>query len=160
VPGCGATGIATPTTDENIQMQKKRPSSFVVWTVVLFQGLLTFVLLVSGLGYGFSVPKPIPSILALAALSGAAVVGLIIRKRWAFIPAALLTIGLGFAALLMIGVSSTWMPGIEFYLLILFGLVMLIPIATIVVSLVSTGIPTHQARVLGNAESAERPGPD
>jgi len=91
------------------------------------------------LGYGFSISKPIPSILAMAALSGAAVVGLITRKWWALIPAAFLIIVLGFSALLMIGVSSPWMPGIEFYLLVFLGIVMLIPIATIVVSLMTTG---------------------
>ena len=120
-------------------MRKKSPSSFAVRTVILFQGVLTLVLLVCGLGYGFSISKPIPSILAMAALSGAAVVGLITRKWWALIPAAFLIIVLGFSALLMIGVSSPWMPGIEFYLLVFLGIVMLIPIATIVVSLMTTG---------------------
>ena len=120
-------------------MRKESPSSFAVRTVILFQGVLTIVLLVSGLGYGFSISKPIPSILAMAALSGAAVVGLITRKWWALIPAAFLIIVLGFSALLMIGVSSPWMPGIEFYLLVFFGIVMLIPIATIVVSLMTPG---------------------
>jgi hypothetical protein len=122
-----------------MNVQHERPSSCLVRTVVLLQGLFTCLLLVSGSGYGFSVPKPIPFVLALAALSGAAVLGLIVRKWWAVIPAALLIIGLGFSSLLIIGVGSPWMPGIVFYLLVFLAFVMVVPIATIVVSLMTTG---------------------
>jgi len=121
-------------------MNNKRPSPFVFWIVVFFQGLLTLVLLVSGLGLGFSVPRPIPAVLSLAALSTAAVVGLITRKRWAIIPAGLLIVALGLSALLMIGIGSSWMSGVEFYIMVFFGLVMLIPVATIVVSFAATAV--------------------
>jgi uncharacterized membrane protein YwaF len=120
-------------------MQKNSPSSFVTKIVVFFQGLLTGALLLAGLGVGFSVPKPIPVVLALAAISGAACIGLIARQRWAVIPAALLIIGLGFFAFLLIGVGSIWMPGIEFVYLAFFSVVMLVPIATIVVSIRTRG---------------------
>jgi uncharacterized membrane protein YwaF len=115
-------------------MQKKSPSSFVTKIVVFFQGLLTGAFLLAGLGVGFSVPKPIPAVLALTAISGAACIGLVARQGWAVIPAALVIIGLGFFAFLVIGIGSIWMPGIEFVFLAFFGLVMLVPIATIVVS--------------------------
>jgi uncharacterized membrane protein YwaF len=118
-------------------MQKKRPSSLVTNIVVFSQGLLTCALLIAGLGVGFSVPKPIPLVLALAVISGAAFIGLITRQGWAVIPAALLIIGLVFFAFLLIGVGSIWMPGIEFFFLAVFGLVILVPIATIVVSIMA-----------------------
>jgi hypothetical protein len=116
-------------------MQKNSPSSFVRHIIVFLQGLLTGALLLAGLGVGFSVSKPIPIVLALAAISGAACIGLVACQGWAVIPAALLIIGLGFFAFLLIGVGFIWMPGIEFVYLAFFGLVMLVPIATIVVSI-------------------------
>jgi hypothetical protein len=128
-------------------MQQERRSSLIVWTVAFLQGLLTCALFVFGLGYGFSVPKPMPFVLALAALSGAAVVGLIRRRWWALIAAVLLLISLGFSALVVIGVGAAWMPGIEIYVLVFFGLLMLAPIATIIVSVRTAGVPQPQAKL-------------
>jgi hypothetical protein len=119
-------------------MPSKQPSPLVVTIAALAQGLLTLALLLAGLGVGFSVPKPIPAVLALAVISGAALAGLIARKWWAVIPAALLLIGLGLCAFVVIGIGGIWMHGVEWFFLAFFGLVMLIPIATIVVSLKTT----------------------
>ena len=117
----------------------KRLLSLVVNIVTLLQGFLTVILLLAGLGFGFSVPEPIPPVLVLAVLSGAALVGLIARQWWALIPAILLIIGLGLFTFLLIGVGSPWMPGIEWYVLFFFGLFVLVPIATIIVSIIATG---------------------
>jgi len=127
--------------------QKKRLSSLLVSMVVLFQGLLTIILLIAGLGFGFSVPEPMPPVLILAVLSGAALVGLIARQWWALVPASLLILGLGFAAFLLIGVGSPRLSDIEWYVLFLFGLFILVPIATIVLSIMATGAAKpHQPR--------------
>jgi hypothetical protein len=120
-------------------MPHKLPSALVITMVTLAQGLVTLGLLIAGLGLGFSIPKPIPVVLALALISGAALAGLVARQWWAAIPAALLVIGLGFCAFVVIGIGGIWMHGIEWFFLAFFGLVMLVPIATIVVSLRDKG---------------------
>jgi hypothetical protein len=120
-------------------MPSKQPSPLVVTMAALAQGLLTFALLLAGLGIGFSVPKPIPVVLALAALSGTALAGLIARQRWAVVPAALLLIGLGFCAFVLIGIGGIWMHGVEWFFVAFFGLVMLVPIAAIAVSIRAAG---------------------
>jgi hypothetical protein len=107
--------------------------------VALLQGLLTLALLIAGLGVGFIMPIPIPQVLALALISGAALAGLIARQGWAVIPAALLVIGLGFCAFVVIGIGGIWMHGIEWFFLAFFGVVMLVPIATIVMSIKAAG---------------------
>ena len=119
--------------------QKKVRSSFIVTVVALLQGLLTLILFIAGLGLGLSVPEPLPSVLVLAVLSGAALGALIARQWWALIPASLLIIGLGFAAFLVIGIGSSRTPDLEWYLLSFFGFFILIPIATIVLSIMATG---------------------
>jgi hypothetical protein len=119
-------------------MPGKQPSVISVTIIALAQGMLTLALLLAGLGIGFSIPKPIPAVLALAALSGAAFAGLVARRWWAAIPAALLMIGLGFCAFVVIGIGGIWMHGVEWFLLSFFALLMLVPIATIVVSLKAT----------------------
>lgn len=140
VEGRRAEEAITPLrTRKHPPTRKKRLSSLLVNMVVLFQGLLTFVLLIAGLGFGFSVPEPMPPVLVLAVLSGAALTGLIARQWWALIPASLLILGLGFAAFLLLGVGSPRMSDIEWYVLFLFGLFILVPIATIVLSIMATG---------------------
>jgi hypothetical protein len=119
-------------------MPGKKPSAIAVTIVALAQGLLTLALLLAGLGLGFSIPKPIPAVLALAALSGVAFAGLIVRRWWAVIPAALLIIGFAFCAVVLIGIGGIWMHGVEWFFLTLFALLMLAPIATIVVSVRAT----------------------
>jgi hypothetical protein len=120
-------------------MTNKQPSPLVVTIAALAQGLLTFALLLAGLGLGFSIPKPIPVVLALAALSGMTLAVLIARQWWAVIPAALLIIGLGFCAFVLIGIGGIWMHGVEWFFLAFFALLMLVPIAAIVVSIRAAG---------------------
>ena len=129
--------IAPLRTRKHPPRQKKLLSSLLVNMVVLLQGLLTFVLLIAG--FGFGVPEPMPPVLVLAVLSGAALAGLIARQWWALVPASLLILGLVFAAFLLIGVGSSRMSDIEWYVLFLFGLFILVPIATIVLSIMATG---------------------
>jgi hypothetical protein len=120
-------------------MPGKQPSAISVTIIALAQGLLTLALLLAGLGIGFSIPKPIPAVLALAALSGMAFAGLVARQWWAAIPAALLIIGFGICAFVLIGIGGIWMHGVEWFFLVFFALLMLVPIATIIVSLKTHG---------------------